>query len=409
MIKKLQLINWKSFADATLFFDPLTFMIGTNAAGKSNALDALQFIQRSVSNMPLAQAIGGSATVPQLRGGKEWVFRYGKRELNIVVTVENDAVRGEEFIYTLALRKTDNAEGCELLSERLERRRNDQSKTLYYTDKEEQGKAIIPVYFYTGKRGGAKRVDMNRAYSVLSQLVTLSPTKFVVKEVFDGAGVVAGALGRIFMLDPIPSMMRDYTPLSDRLRHDASNIAGVLAAIPDQRREEVLKELSMYVAPLPEKDIRRVWTETVGPYATDAMLYCEEGWPGEKGGFLLADARGMSDGTLRFIAVVAALLTLAPHSLLVIEEIDNGLHPSRVKELVDMLLNLGRERSIDVMCTTHNATLIDELGPEMIPFISYVYRDADGSGRIDQLDAKENLIKLLGSASLGRLMSLNKI
>ena len=41
------------------------------------------------------------------------------------------------------------------------------------------------------------------------------------------------------------------------------------------------------------------------------------------------DARGMSDGTLRFIAIVVALLTAAPHSLLLIEEVDNGLHPSR--------------------------------------------------------------------------------
>jgi len=40
MITKLRLHNWKSFEDATLFVDPMTFLIGTNASGKSNVLDA---------------------------------------------------------------------------------------------------------------------------------------------------------------------------------------------------------------------------------------------------------------------------------------------------------------------------------------------------------------------------------
>ncbi|MDE5912336.1 MAG: AAA family ATPase [Muribaculaceae bacterium] len=413
MIKELALLNWKSFADAKLYIDPITFMIGTNAAGKSNALDALSFLQRSVGNMALSQAIGGSTAVPPLRGGKEWSFRSGSDFFSISVTIEDNPApsNGEQFVYTLSLRKTKDAEGCELLSERLDRYRDEKlNKTLFYTDKEEPGKAIIPVYFYTGKRGGAKRVDMNRAYSILSQLITLSSTKFVTKEVFDGAKVVAGALSRIFILDPIPSNMRGYAALSDTLNHDASNIAGVLAAIPDDRRSEVERQLSEYVAPLPEKDIRRVWTAKIGQYGTDAMLYCEEGWKGSGDTYISADARGMSDGTLRFVAVVAALLTLAPYSLLVIEEIDNGLHPSRVKELIDMLVKLGRERHIDILCTTHNPTLLDELGPEMIQFISYVHRDKDtGAGCITLLEDKENLVKLLGTASLGKLMSLDKI
>ena len=62
-----------------------------------------------------------------------------------------------------------------------------------------------------------------------------------------------------------------------------------------------------------------------------------------------------------FIAIVVALLTVAPHSLLLIEEVDNGLHPSRAKELVDMLKDLSRQRQVDVLCTTHNPVLLDEL------------------------------------------------
>jgi AAA15 family ATPase/GTPase len=43
MIKAIKLRNWKSFEDSILNVDPLTFIIGTNASGKSNILDALSF------------------------------------------------------------------------------------------------------------------------------------------------------------------------------------------------------------------------------------------------------------------------------------------------------------------------------------------------------------------------------
>ena len=110
-------------------------------------------------------------------------------------------------------------------------------------------------------------------------------------------------------------------------------------------------------SPLPERDINKVISEPVGLIKSDAMLYCYEDWNPEQP----VDARGMSDGTLRFIAIVVALLAVAPHSLLLIEEVDNGLHPSRSKELVDMLKDLSRQRQVDVLCTTHNPVLLDEL------------------------------------------------
>ena len=71
-------------------------------------------------------------------------------------------------------------------------------------------------------------------------------------------------------------------------------------------------------SPLPERDINKVISEPVGLIKSDAMLYCYDDWNPEQP----VDARGMSDGTLRFIAIVVALLAVAPHSLLLIEEVD---------------------------------------------------------------------------------------
>ena len=85
------------------------------------------------------------------------------------------------------------------------------------------------------------------------------------------------------------------------------------------------------------------------------------------------------------------------------------MHPSRAKELVDMLKELSRKRQVDVLCTTHNPVLLDELGNKMIPFVSYVTRDEYGDSHVKLLEEKENLAKLMASGTLGRIMINGKI
>ncbi len=46
MLKELRPDHWKSFEKATLYIDPLTIIIGTNASGKSSTLDALLFFYK---------------------------------------------------------------------------------------------------------------------------------------------------------------------------------------------------------------------------------------------------------------------------------------------------------------------------------------------------------------------------
>jgi AAA15 family ATPase/GTPase len=48
MLKQLILENWKSFRYAELPIDQLTVLIGTNASGKSNVVEALEFLQRII-------------------------------------------------------------------------------------------------------------------------------------------------------------------------------------------------------------------------------------------------------------------------------------------------------------------------------------------------------------------------
>lgn len=407
MLKELKLHHWKSFDIATLYIDPLTILIGTNASGKSNTLDALLFLQRVASGVGIFQAINGDVNLPPIRGGMEWICRKPAREFTLELILGGDQ-ENQDYRYELNVQV--NGAKAEVAREELTllkygpRSQSPKETRLFYTQLLEGNTPGVPAYFSTGTKGPGKRIDVNRSHIVLVQADALN----LRKEVQEGVKQVLGQLQQIFVFDPIPSHMRNYTPFSEKLQADGSNIAGVLAALDTSRKEEVETTLTEYLKALPERDIQRIWTEPVGKFQTDAMLYCEEGWSGTAS--YTVDARGMSDGTLRYLAIVTAMLTRHPGSLLVIEEVDNGLHPSRAHVLVEMLRTLGNQRGIDVIVTTHNPALLDAAGARMVPFITVAHRDdTTGVSLLTQLEDVQQLPKLMASGSLGRLSSEGRI
>lgn len=388
MIKEISLDNWKSYSKSTLYVDPLTFVIGINASGKSNLLDAFYCLSKLAQGRPAAEVIDG------IRGGKDWLIREGHSRASIAVVVAKES--GEaSFRYEVAFSKVNDR--IEISAESLKSMRN--GRDLFWTNPVVPGSPTIDTRFYTAKRGHPRRLDLGRNTSILSQIDSL----VILKEIKEAASVVVQGLQNIFILNPIPNNMRGYSALSATLKEDASNIAGVLAGLEENRKKEVENTLSKYLKNLPEHDINRVWTEIIGRFKSDAMLYCEENWT--LGRSTIVDSRGMSDGTLRFLAIVTALMTMPSGSLLIIEEVDNGLHPSRAKELVTMLTELSSGNKVDVLCTTHNPVLIDELGIDMLPFISYIKRNPEtGGSMIELLEEKSNIAKLMSQHSMGDLM-----
>lgn len=366
MITKLRLKNWKSFKDSTLYIDPLTILIGVNASGKSNVLDAFDFAKQVVtSKQRLIE------TIENTRGGKDWLIKRGENSSNLEITFKD---YDDECTFAVQIYNKNG--------------------TFIY-----EGRTISCNGIECETPDLLEGANYQRLFKETSGGMTIADKM----QHFDK--VIEEDLRNLFVFNPIPEKMRGYSPVSSELKPDGSNIAGVIAALNPEEKEKLEAELTKYVSPLPEKDIKKIQAVTVGLNNSDAMLYCFEEWNPDKA----IDARGMSDGTLRFAAIVVALLTAKPHSLLVIEEIDNGLHPSRAKELVKVLKEISIKRNVDVLCTTHNPTLIDELGGEMIPFINYVKRDAEGNSVIELLEEKDNLAKLMASSSIGDLMTEDKL
>ena len=72
--------------------------------------------------------------------------------------------------------------------------------------------------------------------------------------------------------------------------------------------------------------------------ANDVMVALQEGF----GSASPTPASILSDGTLRVLSIGAALFSAPAGSMVVIEEVDNGLHPSRAKRLVEQFYSRDR-------------------------------------------------------------------
>ncbi len=389
MLKEVHFYNWKSFKQATLYFDPLTVLIGSNASGKSNALEGLQFLQRLASGKEIETALHGDATLSPMRGGVDWAVLKPENQLKMTVLMQGEH-KYTDYFYSLSLQI--EASRAEV---------NQESLTIIR--RLPQASPQKKVLFQVTKPG--------YNFSCLPQLITLSKIKSSSKSpiLLAATQSVVNTLQGIFILDPMPTNMRGYSPLSEHLNRDASNIAGVLAALPAAKKADIEATLAHYLRQLPEQDVRKIWAEPVGRLNSDAMLYCEEVWGDQR--TILTDARTMSDGTLRFLAILTALLIRPPASQLVIEEIDNGLHPSRLKMLLQMLVELSQQRKIDVLVTTHNPVLLDHLvQEEMMPFIVVAHRHhTSGEGLLTLLDNVSELPNLLQENSLGNMATQGKL
>ena len=118
----------------------------------------------------------------------------------------------------------------------------------------------------------------------------------------------------------------------------------------------------------------------------------------------LVSAYAASDGTLRFLAMLAALLGTNPPSLCFFEEIDNGIHPSRLRLLLDLIETQTSKGQVQVVTTTHSPDLLSIIGDETFEHTSVVCRRPETDAAVIRpvaglADAEE----LRRSQGLGRL------
>ncbi|MEA3642247.1 MAG: ATP-binding protein, partial [Lamprobacter sp.] len=207
-------------------------------------------------------------------------------------------------------------------------------------------------------------------------------------------------LREIVFLDPHPSRMRDYAYAKDDvIKEDGSNLSAVLYKIANA--EHGIAPLLDFIRSLPEQDITDV--QFIKTDRNDLMVRLVESFGDQQ---RTMDAPLLSDGTLRVLAVGAALLTAPQGALVIIEEIDNGVHPSRAEALVRQIRGIASARGLRVLLTSHNPALLDALPDDALGDVVCCYRDpVDGDSRLVRLGDLDRYPELIAQGPLGQLMT----
>jgi predicted ATPase len=377
MLRSLKLVDFKSFRDTRIAFGPFTLLVGTNASGKSNVQDALRFLHGCAQGFTLAEVMdekwgaGGLLLWRGIRGGAREIIRAGAHFFHLKVDVGQ---QGERFEYGI-MGFREESKALEIGLETLLR----DGRAVF----EQEGSLLQ----------GGRRITFPGSATKTQIYSAGRPALPRIAE----AGPVVESLKNIRFLDLAPDAMRNpSTPGEQSLGDRGENLSTVLLNLTaDATKKEALLGWLRGLTPLDVVDLR--FHEDL---AGRVLVYLVEAGGRE------ISAQSASDGTLRFLALAAALLSGESGHLFFIEEIDNGLHPTRLHLLLDVVEQATRHFGCQVVATTHNPQLLAYLSPAAREDAVLLYRreHEDSSGAIRIVDLPD-VRRILESQDLGRLFA----
>lgn len=395
--------TFRSFEDTSMPLGPLTLLVGLNASGKSNAREGIQLMSWMARGLRLdailqtareaESAVRGQYGDLGFRGAK--TFRLG---------CSFGALDGAELLrlrWDITLRI--DGVGLRVENERLID--VEKNKPLFWLDAPASGVLHdVNVRYDNFKRGGQKPLTRcSDLLPALNQLV--SPAAFrdaddkARKRITAAAEYLRGQLSAVVLLDPNPPRMRGASAIGETLlRPDGANLSGVLHGLC--AREGGKDDVLSFVRTLPEQAIDDI--EFLPGLPGQVMVQVRERF----GSAALRDASLLSDGTLRVLAIAAALLTAPAGGTVAIEEVDNGIHPSRASDLMSNMHRIATRRALRVLVTSHNPALADALPLEALRDVVVCHRHpSTGESRLTRLGDLPRVALTAAGSSLGRIMT----
>lgn len=342
-IKNLRLNNFLSFGPEsdTVELQALNVLIGPNGSGKSNFIEAFELLRATQTGLASAIRDGG--------GANEWIWKGDSK--NSTATIEavlGDTPNERDWRYRLSIQPV--GQRLEVLDEALEEAEKQRSnaKDVFFYYRFQNGNPIINVRD-TAKKYSPRHLERQSLIpdeSVLSQRkdpdlypeVTWTGRRFGRIQAFR-----EWSFGRYVSLrTPQKADLPD-----DVLLPDASNLGMVLN---DLEHRGPIVEVNRYLRRFfPRFD--RLTTKIQG--GTVQIYLHERGFKSP------IPATRLSDGTIRFLALLALLLAPSPPPLVCIEEPELGLHPDSLFFLAELLVAASERTQLIV--TTHSDTLVSAL------------------------------------------------
>lgn len=367
MIQRLSLTAFKNFRQSTLRLGPFTLIVGANASGKSNLRDAFRFLHGVGRGYSLAEIIGekyGEGGVLQwrgIRGGTREIAAFGAQQFGLEVTF---SIPGKSDAQTMTYRIEVALQNQLPLiaSERLAV--NDE----YLFESEPvapSDPAHIRVRVRKTGQGRPPTIPLSRQQTILAQCVDHPKVTSAVREQLQ---LGLDTLADMRFLDLNPQAMRQASfPGQLVLGDQGENLSAVLYAMcADPQRKQTLLAWLRELTPMDAVDFAFP-TDQIGRILVSLV---------EKNGAQVS-AYSASDGTLRFLGMLAALLGPKPARFYFFEELDNGLHPTRLHLLLQLIEHQTKQGQLQVVASTHSPQVLRLASAETRQHIALTYRLAD--------------------------------
>jgi len=396
ILKELRLTNILSFGPETesIPLGPLNVLIGPNGSGKSNLIEVIGLLRAAPTDL--------SAPVKEAGGVRDWLWKGAE---NPTATIE--AIIANPGCPDMPTRHifsfVEHGMRFEVTTERIENEASYpsyQEPLFYYRNEngyirlgeQPHHQTRVVTESGVGDGGGAggdaggerhlPRDKINPEKSVLSQVKDPEryPTLACLTEMYESFCLYREwTFGRY---TPPRQPQKADLP-TEYLTENCANLALVLNALRPRVKHEIIESLNYLY---PEIDDFNV--QINGGWV---QLYLEEGT------FSIPATR-LSDGTLRYLCLIAILCHPTPPPLVCIKEPELGLHPDVLPHLADLMI--AASKRCQLVVTTHSDMLVDALSetPESV----IVCEKRDGKTNMQRLN-RDDLKEWLETYRLGEL------
>ncbi len=387
-IQRLRMGGLLSFPPDMEFFElqPLNVLIGPNASGKSNFIEVLELLRATPTDFAAAIRDGG--------GAKEWLWKGDERSSPATVEVETgpNMMTDEPLRYRISF----NTIGpfVNIIHEEIEEGSpKGVEPTCYFIF--QQGHPEINIRRRIPPGGSTEEITVPSKEHSLDQSVLaqrkdpdLYPELFWLGWQFQQIQTFREwTFGRYGAL-----RQPQRADLPEKwLLPDCSNLALVLNQIEHQAGPVFNKHLKRFFP-----RFERMSTSISG--GTLQFFLHESGFSTP------IPATRLSDGTIRFIAMLATLLNPSPPPLVCMEEPELGLHPDAVALLADLVVEASGRMQLVV--TTHSDAFVSALTHQPA---SIVACERPGAGTVLRRLDPEKLADWLDEYRLGDLWRMGEL
>lgn len=372
-IDRVALRNYKSIGYCDVRLNPLTYLVGHNGAGKSNFMDALHFVRDALFNS-LDSALNERGGINEVRR------RSGGHPTHFAIRIAFVLPDGQPAHYGFVIGALKNGG--------------------YEVQKEEcVVSGIGKGPFFRIQKGKLRDSSEPTFPSITADRLALVAASglTVFRPVFD-------ALTAMGFYNLNPKLMRELQKPQDGrlLRPAGENIVSVIGHLEKVAPDQIMliQEYLHSVAPM----VHGVEREPIGPMET---LEFRQEMAGSKHPWRFL-AQNMSDGTLRALGVLTALLQsnvdYSP-TLIGIEEPETALHPAASSALREALVRASK--NTQVLVTSHSPDLLDDRNIDADAVLAVV--SEAGETKVAPLDDASRQVMREHLFSAGELLRMNQL